>query len=312
MRKVKDFKISKDSSIEKIIEMMENSAGFQAKNLAIATKILEEVIKEKNILKFLSFPADIIATGTRGIIRDFLKNKWFDIVITTCGTLDHDIARSFKNYYHGSFFTDDKKLLKKGIHRLGNILIPKSSYGLIIEKKMMNWLKEISLENKKISTYELCWEIGKRLKEDSILYWSYKNKIPIIVPGITDGAVGYQIWQFCQLNKNFELDIMKDEQLLSDLIWNCEKSACLIIGGGISKHHVIWWNQFKKGLDYAVYITTAIEQDGSLSGALTKEAISWGKINERAKNVNLFCEATIALPIIHYYLSKKLEPKEEV
>lgn len=73
----------------------------------------------------------------------------------------------------------------------------------------------------------------------------------------------------------------------------------MILGGGISKHHVIWWNQFKKGLDYAVYITTAQEYDGSLSGAKPREAISWGKINEKAKCVTLYGDITLTLPIIY-------------
>ncbi len=42
-----------------------------------------------------------------------------------------------------------------------------------------------------------------------------------------------------------------------------KKTGALVIGGGISKHHTIWWNMFKGGLDYACYITTAVEYDGS-------------------------------------------------
>ncbi|MEM5806043.1 MAG: deoxyhypusine synthase family protein, partial [Candidatus Aenigmatarchaeota archaeon] len=91
---------------------------------------------------------------------------------------------------------------------------------------------------------------------------------------------------------------LKDEKLLSDLVWNTKKSGAVIIGGGISKHHVIWWNQFKKGLDYAVYITTAVEYDGSLSGARPREAISWNKIKENALTITIECDATICLPII--------------
>ena len=70
------------------------------------------------------------------------------------------------------------------------------------------------------------------------------------------------------------------------------------MGGGISKHHTIWWNQFKNGLDYAVYITSAVEWDGSLSGAQPREAISWGKIKQKAKFVQVNCDATIALPLL--------------
>ncbi|MEM5802259.1 MAG: deoxyhypusine synthase, partial [Candidatus Aenigmatarchaeota archaeon] len=205
-----------------------------------------------------------------------------------------------KNYYHGSFFVDDRVLHRKNIHRLGNIFIPKDSYGLVIENKMMEFLNQIFSEGKRdLATYELCWELGKRIKnKNSILYWSWKNKVPIIVPGITDGAVGYQIWQFSQ-DHDFKINSLKDETLLSDLVWRAKKTGALIIGGGISKHHVIWWGQFAKGLDYAVYITTAVEYDGSLSGARPREAISWGKIKERAKCVLIEADATLVLPIIY-------------
>ena len=71
-----------------------------------------------------------------------------------------------------------------------------------------------------------------------------------------------------------------------------------MLGGGISKHHTIWWNQFRGGMDYAVQITTAPESDGSLSAARTKEAISWGKITEKAKHVSIEGDATVLLPLL--------------
>jgi len=305
MKKVEDIEINEETNISEIIKEMELSGGFTAKKFALAIRIIKEMLNDKETLKFLSFPACIIATGNRGIIKEMMKRKWFDIIVTTCGTLDHDVARSFKNYYHGSFRMNDVMLHKKGINRIGNILVPNDSYGIIIEEKMNKWLKEIYNEKKEISTYELCWEIGKRLKEDSILYWSWKNNIPIIVPGITDGAIGYQLWQFYQMHKDFRINILEDEQFLSDLVWNAKKLGGLIIGGGISKHHVIWWSQFKNGLDYAVYITTAQEYDGSLSGARTYEAISWGKIKENAKHITVEGDATVYLPIIFLALIKE-------
>ena len=307
LKPIKDMKIQRKISIDALVNQMYSSGGFTAKKLAIGTNILENMLKERDCLKFISFPACIIATGVRGVIKEMVKRKMFDVIITTCGTLDHDLARIWKDYYHGSFLLDDKELHKKGINRLGNILIPNESYGLIIEEKMVQFLKEFYSENiKELSTYEFVWEIGKRIKnKDSIIYWCYKKKIPMIIPGITDGAVGYQIWQFSQ-DHDFKINILKDETLLSDLVWNSKKSGALIIGGGISKHHCIWWNQFKDGLNYAVYITTAVEWDGSLSGARSREAISWGKINEKAKHVTIEEDATIALPIIFSALLERL------
>lgn len=306
LKPIKDMEIKGKLSVDNLVNQMNSSGGFTAKKLAVGSDILEKMIKEKNCLKFLSFPACIIATGVRGIIKEMVKRKMFDVIITTCGTLDHDLARIWKDYYHGNFLMNDKELHKRGVNRLGNVLVPNESYGLILEEKMIKFLNEIYPEKKELSTYEFVWEIGKKIKnKDSIVYWCHKNKIPMIIPGITDGAVGYQVWQFSQ-DHDFKINVLKDETLLSDLIWNSKKSGALIIGGGISKHHCIWWNQFKDGLNYAVYITTAVEWDGSLSGARPREAVSWGKINERAKFVMIEEDATIALPIMFSALLERL------
>jgi deoxyhypusine synthase len=238
----------------------------------------------------------------------------FDVIITTAGTLDHDLARVWRDYYHGSFLADDNELYKKGINRLGNIFIPNESYGEILEEKIRPFLDEIFKIKNKWSTKDLIWKFGRHLekeknREQSIIYWSWKNKIPIYIPGITDGAFGSQLWMYYQENRNLTIDLLKDEQDLSDIIFDAKKSGALIIGGGISKHHTIWWNQYKGGLDFAVYITTAVEYDGSLSGAQTREAISWGKLKEKANNITIEGDATLIIPLIVSALFNRLNPK---
>jgi deoxyhypusine synthase len=81
-------------------------------------------------------------------------------------------------------------------------------------------------------------------------------------------------------------------------MFTSKRTGAFIIGGGISKHHVIWWAQYCNGLNHAVYVTTAQEYDGSLSGAQTREAISWGKIAERAENITIEGDATVLLPLM--------------
>ncbi len=312
MDPVRDISIGSQDKVSDIIEKMGQGGGFQAKYLYLAFKILERMIKDNEALKFLSFPACIVATGVRGILKEMLRRKWFDVVITTNGTLDHDFARLFSDYYIGEFDADDVELEERGIHRLGNVFVPMESYGITIEKHLLPILEDIYKEKRDISTYELVWEIGKRLedhpkKEESIIYWCYKNKIPVIIPGPLDGAVGWQCWRFHLDHSDFKIDVMKDEDLLNNLIWEAKRTGALIIGGGISKHHVIWWNQFKGGLDYAVYITTAVEWDGSLSGARTREAISWGKIKKDADHVTLYSDATLVLPFLFKALTEVLQ-----
>ena len=305
---IQDISITKESSLEKIFEQMSKSGGFESRNLADGLDILTVMMKENDCQKFLSFVGAIISTGLRGIIKDMIKNKWFDTVITTCGALDHDIARHFSNYNEGSFTLDDVMLAEKNIHRLGNVLVPMDSYGPLIEEKMQAFLEEeYSKGIREISTEDFCKMIGDHLGEDSFLYWASKNKIKVIVPGIMDGAVGSQIWMFTQKHADFKLNITKDADTLSGLIFKAKKSGALMLGGGISKHHTLWWNQYRDGLDFAVYITTAQEFDGSLSGALVREAISWGKVTQNAKQTTIHAEITTVLPFLYSVLLSRLE-----
>ena len=305
---VEDFSITKDMQINKIFEQMSKSGGFESRNLADGLYALTDMIKDENCLKFLSFVAAITSTGLRGVIKDMIKKKWFDVVITTCGALDHDIARHFSNYNQGSFTMDDAELTKQNIHRLGNVLVPMESYGPIIEEKMQSFLEEeYAKGTREMSTEDICRMIGSHLGEDSFLYWAYKNDVKVIVPGIVDGAVGSQIWMFSQKHTDFKLNIIKDSDTLAGLIFKAKKSGALMLGGGISKHHTLWWNQYRSGLDFAVYITTAQEFDGSLSGALVREAISWGKVTQDAKQTTIHAELTTILPFLYLALLTMLE-----
>jgi deoxyhypusine synthase len=296
---VEDHTFFEGISVDELVLQMEKAWGFTAGKLALGVRILENMIKDDGCVKFLSFTGNLVATGTRGALKELVKRKLVDVVVTTCGTLDHDIARSWEKYYKGSFQMDDAKLRKKGINRLGNVLVPNESYGIIIEKKMQVLLQSLWKEGvKEVSSSQLCREIGKRIcNESSILYWAAKNNIPVYVPGITDGAVGYQLWLFSQ-DHDFKVNLLKDSGELNDCVFTAKKTGALTMGGGISKHHTLWWNQFREGLNYAVYISTAVEWDGSLSGARPREAVSWGKINEKAERIMIEGDASLILPIM--------------
>ncbi|MDE1727457.1 MAG: deoxyhypusine synthase family protein, partial [Thaumarchaeota archaeon] len=148
-RPVKDISIKKDDSADSIFEQMSKSGGFESRNLADGLNILTSMIEDKDCLKFLSFVGAVVSTGLRGVITDMVKNKMCDVIITTCGALDHDIARHFSNYLEGSFTLDDSELADKEIHRLGNVLVPLKSYGPLIEEKVQAFLEKEYANGKK-------------------------------------------------------------------------------------------------------------------------------------------------------------------
>jgi len=316
---VVDYDFTTVGSSSPLIDQMAKAGGFTATKLAVARDLLQMMRNQieaaehdsSKVLNWLSFPACLCATGTRGFFVEALRSRMFNVVSTTCGTLDHDIARAYEHYYHGAFELDDIELGKVGLMRLGNVVVPNSSYGEIIEAMVMPVLEQIRedriAETGKsgaelwlgFGSVQLVWELGRRIgTPDTLIHWAAENEIPVVIPGITDGSIGAQLFLFRQKYRDFHIDTLADEQILSDMAWEVETSNAIMIGGGISKHHVIWWNQYRGGLDSAVYLTTAPEYDGSLSGARPREAISWGKVRPEAPHVCVEGEASVLLPLL--------------
>lgn len=311
--KVSDIDLYEINNFSELLNAYGEGGGFIAKNVNLALETLLEMYNDKDCVVFLAFTADVVATGLRGVLKTIVEKGFADVILTTVGSLDHDIARSHKQYLQGSFHAQDKDLLKKNIHRLGNIFVPRDSYGDILEKVLQPVFNDMWEKNiREISSYEFTDILGSKIaKKDSILYWASKNRVPVIIPGPLDGAVGSQLWFFQQAHRDLRLNLFKDETLLSDITFEAKKTGAIIIGGGISKHHLLWWNQFRGGLDYAVQITTATEFDGSLSGARLSEAVSWGKISEKAKYVDVWCEATVVTPLIFKSVLEKINTRKK-
>ena len=297
---VVDIRLKKGMRVADLIKAMGKMGGFSGQHMVEAIDITDRMLKDKDSYNFLSFPADVVSTGLRGVLASAVKH--FDAIMTTCGTLDHDIARAFGGKYSiGSFNADDTQLHKIGVYRLGNVFIGTEQYGNKLEDVFTDIMHDIySKKGHKTewSPSEILREFGARITDEgSIIRQAYLNNVPIYVPGIVDGAFGTQLTLFSQ-DHDFKLNLLKDELELSNTAFDNKVTGALMMGGGVSKHHVIWWNQFKGGLDYAVYITTASQYDGSLSGARLTEAVSWGKIKERAKYVTVDGDVTIILPIM--------------
>ena len=301
-RKVEDIRIDDAPSLDTLIRRLEAGGGFSAKEVATGVDLLARILGDREMTTFLSFPADIVSTGTRGVLATLVREGYVDAIITTCGTLDHDLARSFRSYYHGDWDLDDAALHRRHVYRLGNIVIPEANYGTILERKMRPILDRLwAGGTRALSTRALSAAIGEAIparERLSILRAAFDRHVPVIVPGITDGAVGSQVWLYWQDHRGLSFDLLSDEQLLSDLVYEAKRAGAVMLGGGISKHHTIWWNQFRGGLDAALYLTTAVEWDGSLSGARTREAVSWGKVKATARHTTVTGDVTVLFPLM--------------
>jgi len=239
-----------------------------------------------------------MASGLRGLFKDLARQKLIDAVVTTGGSIDHDIIRAYNTYLLGSFDMMDEQLHSQDINRLGNILIPNSRYELL-EQKLKPVLNMMYDKSTSYTPSRFIEGLADKLNEqDMFIKIARDNQIPVFCPSLTDSAIGLQLFFFKQDHPDFMIDSAGDLKRLHEFTLNSEKLGGLIVGGGVSKHHLIGSTLLRGGLDYAVYLTTASEFDGSLSGARPKEAKSWGKINEKARAVSVYGDATITLPII--------------
>src|SRR6266581_3887793 len=161
-RKVEDIELRRGMSVDAILAAFDGAGGFTAKKVAEGARIVREMVRDRGCTTFLSFPAALVATGVRGVLRTLVERKLVDAVITTCGTADHDLARTWRDYYHGDFEMDDVRLHRLGVNRLGNVLVPNQSYGIVLERKLQPWLRAMYREQKSWSTKELLWEFGRR------------------------------------------------------------------------------------------------------------------------------------------------------
>ncbi len=293
---VKDFKWKKGIKVKELVKAYRN-IGYQSSELYKASQVIIKMKKE-NARIFLTFTSNMVTSGLRGFFAQIIKLKMADIIVTTVGGIEEDIMKATGEKFDiGSFEADDVELHEQGINRVGNIRIKNESY-----MNFEDWIRRIfdDLYKKKNrwAVSEMLREIGLKLKdENSILYQAAKNNVPIFCPAITDGAFGFHLYLFQQNHKDFVIDVVKDFGNILFATSHDEKKGVIALGGSISKHHAILSTLLNGGASYAVYMTTAHKTSGSMSGATTSEAKSWGKVKDESDVATVIGDVTIMFPL---------------
>lgn len=297
---VKDFE-PKKQSINELVRQFRLTA-FNARRLGEAVEIIEEMIKDKNCVKFLGLAGALVPAGMSKCIVEMIENKWVDVIVSTGANITHELANCFgeKYYQCEPEKINDLELREKGLDRIYDVYSSSTTMA-IVEKNLQEILSKI--KEGEYATFELMEEIGKRIeKKDSILRKAFDNGVKIIVPGIVDSILGIQVWMYSQ-NHKLKINEMKDLDFLINLNFELKKegknSGALIFGGGIPKNFILQSVLLAdKPHKYVVQVTTEVPEYGGLSGATLEEALSWGKVNKNSKICTVYCDSTIAFPII--------------
>jgi len=303
---IRDFKWKKGILVKDLVENY-NYIGFQSVELKKAAEVIIKMKKDNSKI-FLTFTSNMVTSGLRGFFAQIVSKKMADVIVTTVGGIEEDIMKANgEKFKIGSFETDDIELHEKGINRVGNILINNESY-MKFEDLILPILNKLYEKQKKWTVSEMLYEIGLLLDdENSILYQCAKNEVPIFCPAITDGAFGFHLYLFQQKHPDFIIDVVKDFGNILLVTDHDEKKGIIALGGSISKHHAILCTLLNGGANYAVYMTTAHKTSGSMSGATTNEAKSWGKVKDESDVATVNGDVTIMFPLAMIYAFEKLE-----
>jgi len=297
MKKVKDFIWTPNMTVEQLVDSFGN-LGYQSIELNEAAKVVLKMKRDKSKV-FLTFTSNMVTSGLRGLFAQLCKLKIPNILVTTSGSIEEDIMKSFgEDFEISNFHADDTALHERGENRVGNLIIRNESY-MKFEDLMNKFLTKIYEKKKRLPVSELLKEIGLMMDdENSILFQAAKNDIPIYCPGIADSSFGFQLFMFQQKNPDFIVDTIKDmQQIISNTSFD-DKKGLISLGGSTSKHYAIFAAMLSGGFDYAVYMTTSHASSGSLSGATTQEAKSWGKLKDDAQAATVNGDVTITFPIM--------------
>lgn len=297
---IKGYDFNKGVDYGKILDNY-NSLGLQATNFSKAVEIINKIIKNKAYV-YLGYTSNMVTSGLRDIFRWLAEHKKIDVIVTTVGGIEEDIIKCLGDFKLGDFRANGSELRKKGINRAGNILIPNSRY-CDFEDFIIPILGEFYERQKKtgkvVTPSELVWKLGEKINDkNSIYYWCWKNKIPVYCPAITDGSIGDMVYFFKSKNQDFKIDVAEDIWSINNSSLGKNKTGIIVLGEGIIKHHICNANMFRNGADYAVYVNTVPEYDGSDSGALPEEAVSWGKVLPEAERVKVYADASLIFPLI--------------
>lgn len=262
----------------------------------------EEELEKSKCKIFFGYTSNLVSSGMRDIIRFLAKHKLVDVIVTTAGGIEEDFIKCLGDTYLGEFSLKGEELRKKGINRIGNLLVPNINYAKF-EDWLIPILNTMLVEQKNYGTLwtpsKMIHRLGKEINDErSIYYWAYKNDIPVFCPAITDGSLGDMIYFHSYQNPGLIIDIASDIRSINSQTVFAKKTGVIILGGGVVKHHIMNANLMRNGADFSVYINTGHEFDGSDAGASPDEAVSWGKINSISTPVKVYGEATLLFPII--------------
>jgi len=313
------IEIDPEKSISDLLSEM-SLTGFQGRKLGEAADAWTAMLKKRENVIWLGVAGAMVPAGMRNLITYIIRRRMIDVLVTTGATLYHDAYETIgAKHFLGTDQIDNVMLRRHRIDRMYDVYADENKFyqlDVMIEKDFSNRLQS----GRPYSTREILHEFGRWVKgkakdRDGICVAAHDCDIPVFVPAICDSGLGFSL-MFANRRRKRHLivDHMKDVDESSKITERSRNTSVIIVGGGVPKNFIqqtaviaSYQTRHDRTHSFAIQFTTDVPQWGGLSGSTFEEAQSWGKYNPRAKMVQCFTDATIALPVVVQGLSQRFK-----
>ncbi len=291
---IREIDVQKGQKVSDILRQFRDSA-FNARRLGEAAEIYREMVDSDSFI-FFTLAGAMVPAGMRKILLDMIENGFIHALVTTGANVTHEVAEALGcKHEKGSDAVDDVELSRRNVNRIYDVFISNNAF-----EKVESFTSKIFEKLSGVyGSFEIMREIGKNLPAESFLKAAVERDVHVFVPTIHDSILGLHLYIY---GKDLIVDLKRDIGKILDLCFEKKPVGVCIIGGGVPKNFTLQAMLLGEGFDYAIQITTDSPHFGGLSGATLEEAKSWCKLKENAKAVTVYCDATIALPLIYSYL----------
>ena len=299
-------------------------AGIGATAVHEAVDITADMLGDDDVSVFLGLAGAMVPTGMRAIVADLIRDGYVDALVTTGANLTHDTIEAIGGKHHhgeetpdGTTMRDhDEQLRDEGVDRIFNVYLPQEHFAAF-ESHLREEVFPVLADEGTVSIQRLTEELGRansavNEQEDveegaGVAAAAYEHDVPVYCPAVQDSVLGIQAWMYSQTS-DFSLDALADMDTITDQAFDAEEAGAFVVGGGVPKNYVLQTMLVAPdAYDYAVQLTMDPPQTGGLSGATLDEARSWGKLEKAARNVSVYADATITLPLVVAAARERIE-----
>lgn len=308
---VRPVRLKAGKTVRELVEDMQEMS-MQARNLGTCAGILRDMLEDpERPTVFLGLAGPLIAAGLRRVLRDLVAEGIVDVVVSTGAILYQDVfqARGHR-HYRGSPEADDRLLRDLRINRIYDTYVDED---LFWETDL--WCGRVAdeLPSGPHSSRDFLESLADRLDDpESILVQCRRRGVPVFCPAINDSSIGIGLTEHhrrCAAAGRTPLmiDSIRDNYEVAQIVARSRKTAAIFVAGGVPKNYIndatVMGYLFgvKRAHAYAIQVTTAVTQDGGLSGSTLSEARSWGKVGKNARVAMAWVEPSVSLPLLAAY-----------